>query len=203
MLSMVTLLAAFGAAGQGHAQVAAPPAVERAVMVPPPLQWDAAMLSYRPALQQTATDFAVLTGGLAFGMSPGDVNARLPEPYPGLSWNELSLASEYPGEVRYFGVPFRSAGSLRLAATGCSAPVSYVVLLFTTKGLFRLSYRLVADKACADTSEAAQQLFARYVTLGQNVALSARYRSGRTEVVEITDPTAGYLTPVRWRQGGN
>lgn len=161
------------------------------------------MLSFRPALQQTATDFANLTGGIAFGMSPSQVNARMPGPYPGLSWNDLPLANEYPGEVRYYGLPIDQAGPLRADLAGCSGRASYVVLLFTDKGLFRLSYRLIADKACTDTNEAAQAIFAHYVPIGQTVAMSARYRTGRTEVVDVTDPTAGYLIPTRWHQAAN
>jgi hypothetical protein len=199
-------------ASQAHGQpVAVPPKDAQApsaeptkrIFLPPPVQWDNAMLSFRPALQQAASDFANLTGGIAFGMSPGQVNALLPDPYPGLSWNGLPLANEYPGEVRYFGVPIDRAGVLRTNMTGCPGRTSYVVLLFSGKGLFRLSYRLTADKACADTNEAAQAIFARYVPIGQTVALSMRYRTGKTQVVDVTDPTAGYLTPTRWRQDAN
>jgi hypothetical protein len=170
------------------------------IFLPPPVQWDNAMLSFRPALRQAATDLANLTGGIAFGMSPSQVNARLPDPYPGLSWDRLSLANEYPGEVRYFGMSIDRAGSLRMDLTACPGTSSYLVFLFTAKGLFRLSYRLIADKGCADTNEAAQAIFARYVTIGDSVATSVRYQTGRASVVDITDPNAGYLTPLRWRQ---
>jgi hypothetical protein len=173
------------------------------IIVPPPVQWDAAMSGSRPALQQTATDFANLTGGITFGMLPSDANAHLLEPYPGLSWNTLPMANEYPGEVRYFGVPFSQAGTLRMNPTACSGAASYLVFLFNSNGLFRLSYRLTADKICNDTNEAAQEILARYVSIGQTVALSLRYRTGRTQVVDITDPTAGYLIPTRWSQGIN
>ena len=185
--------------------VAAPLCAEPAakpIFTPPPMQWDKAMLSYRPALQQTAADFANLTGGIAFGMSPGDLNAKLPEPYPGLSWNALALANEYPGEVRYFGVPLTAGGVLRMDVASCPGSASYIVFMFSPKGLFRVSYRLVADKVCVDTNAAAQEIFGRYVLIGQGVALSLRYRTGKTEVVDISDPTAGFLIPVRWRQGG-
>jgi hypothetical protein len=87
--------------------------------------------------------------------------------------------------------------------TACTGGRSYVVFLFNANGLLRLSYRLLADKTCPDTNEAAQEIFARYVALGQSVAISIRYRTGNTQVVDITDPAAGYLTPVRWNQGGN
>ncbi len=178
------------------------PAVMR-ILVPPPLQWDNAMLTSRPALQQTASDFANLTGGLAFGMSAPSVNALLPNPYPGLGWNGLSLANEYPGEVRYFGIPISAAGTLRMGLTACAGGGSYIVFLFSDRGLFRLSYRLIADKSCPDTNPAAREIFERYVPIGQTVALSVRYRSGKTEVVDVTDFAAGYLIPPRWRQGIN
>jgi hypothetical protein len=209
---MLLMLAATQAgASQAWAQPAPPPASApptvtgsgKRIFLPPPLRWDNAMLSYRPALQQTATDFANLTGGLAFGMAPAALNAQLPEPYPKPSWSDLTLANEYPGEVRLFGVPIGSAGALRMNLTACTGGRSYVVFLFNANGLLRLSYRLLADKTCPDTNEAAQEIFARYVALGQSVAISIRYRTGNTQVVDITDPAAGYLTPVRWNQGGN
>jgi hypothetical protein len=209
-IAMLLMLAASQACAQpavpNMASPSAPaPSSEpvKRIFVPPPVQWDHAMLSFRPALQQTATDFANLTGGIAFGMSPSQVNARMPAPYAGLSWNDLPLANEYPGEVRYFGLPIDQAGPLRPDLSGCPGRAGYVVLLFSDKGLFRLSYRLIADKACADTNEAAQAIFAHYVPIGQTVAMSARYRTGRTEVVDVTDPTAGYLIPTRWHQAAN
>jgi hypothetical protein len=180
-----------------------PSAPLKRIFLPPPVRWDNPMLSSRPALQQTATDFGNLTGGIVFGMSPSEVNAHLPDPYPGLSWAGLASANEYPGEVRYFGAPIDRIGSLRMDPTACSGSTSYLVFLFAPNGLFRLSYRLIADKSCADTDEAAQAIFARYVTIGQSVALSVRYQTGKTAVVDVTDPGAGYLTPIRWRQGVN
>ena len=210
-IAMLLMLAASQACAQppaspGAAPVASPgasAAPAQRIFVPPPLQWDNAMLSFRPALQQTPTDFANLTGGIAFGMSAAAVNARLPDPYPGVAWNGLPMANEYPGEVRYFGVPIAAAGPLRLDLTACAGSGSYIVFLFSGRGLFRLSYRLVADKGCADTNQAAQEIFYRYVPIGQTVALSVRYRTGKTEVVDVTDSTAGYLIPPRWRQGIN
>lgn len=200
----IALLLMLGA-GQAYAQTPAATAVTtstRPIFLPAPVQWDVDMLSFHPALSQTASDFANLTGGLAFGMSAADLNATLPDPYPGMSWNALTLANEYPGEVRYFGVPIAAVGALRMGMTACAGSGSYLVFLFRREGLFRLSYRLVADKTCADPNPAAEQIFGRYVTLGQQVALSVRYRAGTSQVVDITDPTAGYLTSVRWRQEG-
>jgi hypothetical protein len=154
-------------------------------------------------LRQTASDFANLTGGIGFGMSPAGVNARLPDPYPDLSWNDLPMANEYPGDVRYFVTPIDRAGLPPMPPAACSGAASYLVFLFSGQGLLRLSYRLTADKACPDTNEAAQAIFARYVPIGPTVALSVRYRTGKTEVVDVSDPTAGYLIPERWRQGSN
>ena len=200
--AMLLMLAASQACAQPAGTPVSSEPVKR-IFLPPPVQWDTAMLSFRPAFQQTAADFANLTGGIAFGMSPTRVNAALPEPYPGLSWGDLPLANEYPGEVRYFGVPLDRAGALRTGLAGCAGSASYVVLLFNGQGLFRLSYRLTADKGCADTGEAARSIFGRYVPIDQGVAMSLRYRTVRTEVVDVTDPTAGYLIPIRWRQSAN
>jgi hypothetical protein len=205
--AMLLMLAASQACAQPAPSVIAPPAANvgsvKRIFLPPPVQWDNAMLNFSPALQQTATDFANLTGGLAFGMSPTEVNARLPDPYPGLVWSDLPLANEYPGEVRYFGVPFDRAGPLRMDPTGCTGGTSYLVFLFTRQGLFRLSYRLIADKDCTDTNDAAQSIFARYVPITQAVVMSTRYRTGNAHVVDVTDPTTGYLAPTRWRQVSN
>lgn len=206
----IALLLIF-AAGQATAQTPAPAVVPQqgdagqtvSIFLPAPVQWDADMLRFRPALTQTASDFATLTDGIAFGMSATDLNAKLPEPYPGMSWNALTLANEYPGEVRYFGVPIEAAGSLRMGFTACTGAGSYLVFLFRPEGLFRLSYRLVPDKTCADADLAARQIFSRFVPMGQKVALSVRYHVGKTQVVDITDATAGYLTLIRWRQGSN
>ncbi|HEX4367852.1 MAG TPA: hypothetical protein VH023_13535 [Rhodopila sp.] len=176
--------------------------VER-ILLPPPIQWDNGMLNFSPALPQTARDFANLTGGLAFGMSPAQVNALLPDPYPGLAWSDLPLANEYPGEVRYFGVTLDRAGPLRMDPVGCTGAGSYLVLLFTSNGLFRLSYRLIADKNCTDTNAAAQSIFARFVPITQAIAMSTRYRTGNANVVEVTDPTVAYMAFVRWRRVSN
>jgi hypothetical protein len=208
-IALLLMLAASQACAQPTptpGAAATPPAVTgsgKRIFLPPPLQWDNVMLSNRPALQLTAADFANLTGGLAFGMSPSAVNAKLPEPYAGLSWTALTLANEYPGEARYFGVPIRAVGALRMGLTACTGEGSYLVFLFTANGLFRLSYRLVPDKSCADTNEAAQQIYAHFVPLGRDVAFSARYRTGKAQVVDITDPAADTVVPIRWNQGGN
>jgi hypothetical protein len=102
-----------------------------------------------------------------------------------------------------FGVAIGAAGVLRLDMTACTGANSYLVFLFNSNGLFRLSYRLAPDQTCPDTNEAAQQIYARYIRLGGGVAFSARYRTGNTQVVDITDPTADTVVPIRWHQGTN
>lgn len=203
MLLMLAGSPAWGQPAPVTAPAAPPAGPVKRIFLPPPIKWDNAMLNFSSALQQTATDFANLTGGLAFGMSLAQVNALLPDPYPGLVWADLPLANEYPGEARYFGVPLDRAGPLRMNPTGCIGAASYLVLLFTRQGLFRLSYRLIADRNCPDTNEAAQSIFARFVPITQAVAMSARYRTGNAQVVDVTDPTVGYMAPVRWRQVSN
>jgi hypothetical protein len=193
------------AAGQACAQPATPAGSAepgRRIFVPPPVQWDQSMLGSRPALQQTNDDFYALSGGITFGMSAVELNTRLPAPYSAMSWTALAIANEYRGEVRYFGMPIAAAGPLRMDATACTGARSRLVFLFSDHGLFRLSYRLTADNDCPDINPAAREIFGRYVTIAQSVALSVRYRTGKTEVVDITDPAAGTLVPTRWRQGG-
>jgi hypothetical protein len=204
-IAMLLMLAASSAGAQpaGAPVGAAGSGLVKRIFMAPTLQWDNAMFTVHPAVQQTASTLANLTGGITFGMSPAALNALLPEPYPGLSWTGLALANEYPGEARMFGIPIASAGALRMNLTACAGAGSYVVSLFKSDGLFRISYRLEPDQTCTDTNEAAQQIFARYVPVGREVAFSVRYRTGRAQVVDITDPAAAYLEPIRWLQGSN
>lgn len=193
----LTLAIAMLPASAARAQDAA----TKPILLPPPLQWDRAMLTNKPALQQNASDLANLTDGIVFGMSPSKVNSQLPDPFPGLTWSALPEASEYSGEVRYFWSRFDAAAPLLAGLTACAGQESYVVFLFSSRGLFRLSYRLLPDKDCPDPAQAARQIFARYVPIGPVVALSAHYRAGTAEVVDVTDPTAGVLIQTRWRKG--
>ena len=178
----------------------APPSVR--IFTPPPIRWDHAMGAGAPALYQGRSDLTALTSGLSFGMQPEDVNELLGTPYQSLFWGNMPQATEFPGDVRYFWVRVDDAGTLRMGSKGCSGAGSYLVFLFTNKGLFRLSYRLVPDKACPSVNETARDIFARYVTIGSRVALSVRYRTGSAEVVDVTDPGASFLIPVRWYQVG-
>ena len=185
--------------GGDFAAFAQPVEVAKRLLVAPPMQWNSDMLSFRPAFSQTATDFAALTGGIAFGMVAADVNAQLAEPTSGLNWTTMPVAGEFPEDVRYFWTRVEAERGLSEGITTCAGANSYVVFLFRGKGLFRISYRLVADARCPSTTQTASDIMARYVAIGRDVALSVHYRSGRVEVVDITDPTAGYLVPMRWQ----
>ena len=197
---VLLLMLASARAGAQPPVVSGADVTGRTIFLPPPVRWDSAMLSNRPVARQTPMDFANVTGGLAFGLSPATLNGRLAKPYPGLAWNALSLAAEYADDVRAFALTLDAANPLRAAVTACTGQRASVVLLFSRRGLFRLSYRLPEDQGCPDTGEAARQILGRYVPVSQSVALSMRYRSGATEVVDITDPAAGELISTRWRQ---
>lgn len=172
------------------------------IFSPPPTRWDRPMINGAPALHQGQSDLVALTGGVFFGLLPREVNALLPAPTPGIGWGMLPQAAEFPGDVRYFWVPFQDAGPLRMGSKRCVGAGSYLVFLFTEKGLFRLSYRLVPDRACPSVNETARDVFGRYVTIDSRVALTMRYRTGSAEVVDVTDPGASFLIPVRWYQVG-
>ena len=191
--------------GAGRAQTPAPAATvltPKHIFPVPPLQWDANLLSARSALHETSSDMANLTAGIIFGLTPGDVNSLLPDPSPGVTWNSLPAASEYPEDVRYFWTRLAGSQDLQSAISSCAGANSYIVFLFRTRGLFRLSYRFVPDAGCPDPSDAVAAIFARYLQLGRSVALGVHYRSGGIQVVDVTDPTADYLIPLRWQNHG-
>jgi hypothetical protein len=169
------------------------------ILAPPPSVWDRQMLSARPLLSQTRTDLANITTGILFGMGPGEVNAHMPVPTKGIDWANLPSASEFHDDVRYFWIRFQDARDLQEGATGCVGADSYIVFLFQPRGLFRISYRLLPDVACPKPSLAASEVFGRYVSLSTEIALSVHYRPGGLEIVDITDPTAGYLLTTRWQ----
>ena len=164
----------------------------------PPTQWDNDMSRDRPALRQGPSDLAALTGGIVFGLSPNEVNTKLPLPTPGIGWATLPSATEYPDDVRYFWVRLDAAGDLRDGMNGCASVTSYVVFLFRQRGLFRISWRLPEDAACPSTRAAAEDLYGRYLSVDRTVSLAIHYRAGKADVVEITDPSADYLLPYRW-----
>jgi len=188
------------AAAQG---VAATPVAAPRIYVPPPLQWDIAMFTPKPALQQMASDFGLLTGGLVFGMTPGAANAKLPNPLPNQTWNTLQSANEYPGDVRYFWLRLNTLPEFLGSGPTCGGSASYVVFLFSQRGLFRLSFRLVPDPSCPNVTDAALLLFARFVGIGPTVALSVHYRTRDAQVVDVTDPSASFLIPIRWQMSAD
>jgi hypothetical protein len=174
-----------------------PPA--KRILVVPPLQWDAMLSSFHAALHQTIADFTALTGGIAFGMAPSEVNDTLSEHADTVDWQSLSKADEFPDDVRYFWIPLARSGALRDGIAGCAGSGSYVVFLFRRQGLFRISYRLTPDQSCRDVSAAASDIFARYVGIDPTVALAVHYRTGSADVIDVTDPAVSYLIPVRWQ----
>lgn len=164
----------------------------------PPVQWDVEMARDRPAQTFGPSDVAALTGGIVFGQSPAQVNAALPNPTPGLTWAGLPTANEYPSDVRYFWVRLEDVRELREGIESCAGANSYVVFLFESRGLFRISWRLPPDATCPSTRRAAEELYARYLGIGAAAAVATHYRPNNADTVEITDPSAGYLMPVRW-----
>ncbi|HEX3993884.1 MAG TPA: hypothetical protein VHX39_22155 [Acetobacteraceae bacterium] len=164
----------------------------------PPTRWDNAMSRDQPAQILGSSDLANLTGGIVFGLSPAEVNAKLTAPTPGVEWISLPFASEYPDEVRYFWVRFDAVRESPGASTACTGANSYIVFLFRDRGLFRISWRLLPDDTCASTRAAAEDIYARYLAIDGPAALASHYRAGKAEVVEVTDPNVHYLIPYRW-----
>ena len=195
----IALIAALLAVAPG---ASAQPAQTKQIFVAPPLQWTADLLSWRPALRQGSYEFSNLTGGVMFGMSPEHVNALLPKPVAGITWTKLTVAGEFTDDIRYFWLPLQAVPDLRVGVTSCLGSGSYVVVMFRRQGLFRLSYRLMPDPGCTSTENAARELLGRYVQIGPEVALSVRYRTGRIDVVDVSDATAGYIVAQRWLARG-
>lgn len=197
------LLLAVAWCGPAYAQPAAAtaPATKRLIALPP-LEWDAEMMSARPLLHQGPSDLAALTGGIAFGLRPDVVNGLLPEPTPGLGWTDLPLANEFSQDVRYFWIKVLGSRELSAGIVSCIGANSYIAFYFRDRGLFRISYRFLSDATCPQPREAAEAVFARYSSIGRDIALSVHYRNGRTEVVDITDPGSGALLSQRWLARG-
>jgi hypothetical protein len=164
----------------------------------PPTQLDNSMSRDRPAQILGPSDLANLTGGIVFGLSPAEVNAKLPTPTPGIEWIDLPFASEYPDEVRYFWVRFDAVREPLAGVTACTGASSYIVFLFHDRGLFRISWRLLPDDQCPSTRTAAEDIYARYLAIDGTALLASHYRAGKAEVVEVTDPRVDYLIPYRW-----
>ncbi len=188
---------------QSFAQSVAPAPDTRRIFVPPPLQWDTRTFTAKAALQQGPHDLAVINGGIVFGMAPEDVAAMLPGAPSDLTWNTLRSTTEYPADVRYFWMRLDSLPAWRAPIKHCIGASSYVAFQFTSRGLFRVSFRLLPDAACLSVTDAALDVFARYVPIGPDIALSVHYTTLDAAVVDITDPTASFLIPIRWRMSGN
>jgi hypothetical protein len=195
----LALLAPLVGAGVSTPAAAQDAPVNKPILAPPPSRWDRQMLSGRPLLSQTVSDLTAVTAGIAFGMGPGEVNTHMPNPAKGIAWTALPAATEFTDDVRYFWIRFEDARDLRMGATACAGTDSYIVFLFQPRGLFRISYRLVPDVACPRPADAAEEIFGRYVSISTDIALSVHYRAGATEIVDVTDPTAGYLLATRWQ----
>jgi hypothetical protein len=164
----------------------------------PPRQWDHTMSLDRPARVLGSSDLANLTGGIVFGLSPAEVNAKLPTPTPGVEWANLPFANEFPDEVRYFWVRLDAVREPRDGINACSGANSYIVFLFRKRGLFRISWRLLPDNDCPSVRAAAEDIYARYLAIDGGASIAIHYRAGNADVVEVTDPTVDYLIPYRW-----
>ncbi len=194
---VLALLAGFGVTAPAWAQ---DEAVDMPILQPPPSVWDHQMLSGRPLLNQTVSNLTAITTGIAFGMGPGEVNTHMPVPAQGISWSDLPAAPEFRDDVRYFWIRFDEARGLRMGAKGCAGADSYVVFLFQSRGLFRMSLRLVPDVACPHPAAAALEIFGRFVSLATEVTIAEHYRAGSMEIIDVTDPTAlSALRAVRWQ----
>jgi hypothetical protein len=176
---------------------AAPEETKRIFTIPP-TRWDHTLSRDQPAQIMGPSDLANLTGGIVFGLSPSEVNAKLPTPTPGVEWIDLPFAPEYPDEVRYFWVRLEAMRTPRDGVTACAGANSYVVFLFRNRGLFRISWRLLPDNDCPSTRAAAEDIYARFLAIDGAAALASHYRAGKAEVVEVTDPSVDYLIPYRW-----
>ena len=168
------------------------------ILTIPPTKWDRTLSRDQPAQPTGPTDFANLTGGIMFGLSPSEVNAKLPTPTPGVEWSDLPFAPEYPDEVRYFWVRLDAMRTPRDAGAACAGANSYVVFLFRNRALFRISWRLLPDNECPSTGAAAEDIYARFLAIDGAAALASHYLAGKAEVVEVTDPSVDYLIPYRW-----
>lgn len=163
----------------------------------PPTSWDHTMSRDQPTQVLGPSDLANQTGGIVFGLSPAEVNAKLTTPATGIAWGNLPFATEYPDEVRYFWVRLDALPDAE-QVSACTGSGSYAVFLFRDRALFRISWRLLPDAGCPSTRAAAETLYARCLAVDGTAALASHYRAGMAEVVEVTDPAADYLMPYRW-----
>jgi len=195
-------LAALWAALLASPAAAQPNDTIKRILVPPPLQWDSTVASSQSGYRQTVTDFALLTGGIIFGLKPPEVNALLPNPAARAEWHALPLAPEFPEDVRYFWIKLGQGGPLDAGIETCAGDASYLVFLFRARGLFRMSYRLFPDRSCPSVAAAATAVMAHYTRIDPSIALSMHYRNGNAAVVDVVDPGSGHMRTIRWQQRG-
>jgi hypothetical protein len=200
--SLAGIAAMTGVSSTAQPSTTQPSTQTRRILVLPTIQWDKDGVAWQYGSQQTATNLARVMGDLRFGLIPEEVNQHLPNPAPDLHWSDLPVAGEFPEDVRYVWMPMRAAGQLRAPVTSCFGEASYVVLLFRTQGLFRVSWRFMPDPSCPDPANAADDLYAAYVPIPTTVAVTAHYRTGYAAVVDVTDPGAGLLIAQRWQMRG-
>ncbi|HEY1933903.1 MAG TPA: hypothetical protein VGG99_17965 [Acetobacteraceae bacterium] len=207
MLSYLTCLAALLLCFTLHPAAAAvesgrPPTIPKQILVLPTLQWDADGERWRYAAEQGDIEVERALDGMDFGMSPAQVNKLLPHPAPSLSFDDLPPAPEFPEPVRYTWMHMMVARDMMVPVKSCFGAASYIVVLFRTSGLFRVSYRFLPDQNCPNPRPAADELYARFVPIDSTIAFSVHYHTGFAEVVDITDPHAGILVSERWLMPG-
>ena len=185
-----------------HVAVAQPVTVKR-IFVLPVLQWDVDGVRWRYAAEQTATDLGRVMAGLTFGMPPAEVNRLLrPQPANEQQWSDMPVAGEFADEVRYTWLQMNVASTMTAPIKSCFGAGSYVVVLFRASGLFRVSWRFLPDQTCHDVTQASAELYVTFAPIASTVAFSVHYRTGYAEVVDVTDPHAGFLVTQRWQMPG-
>lgn len=93
-------------------------------------------------------DFGDGFGDFKFGMSPEEVNAKLPTHFASIDWTSMPKDSMYStAEVKYFWVPLAAFENLPRWKfyEKCATGQSYVAFLFLDKRLFRVSVRFAPD----------------------------------------------------------
>jgi hypothetical protein len=182
----------------GGASIAQLGVVTKRILVLPTRQWNDTASTWQYVALPSAGQINALLGGLHFGMTPEQVGQRLAGHSSALHWDDLPNANEYSSDVRYFWVPMQAADSLTGPIQSCFGDSSSVNLLFFRQALFRISWRFVPDQKCHDASEAAEDLYAAFMSIAPSVLISTRYANGPAEVVDVTAPNAGPLIAVRW-----
>jgi hypothetical protein len=100
-----------------------------------------------------------------FGMTPIQVNARLPVHFQTLAWLSMPIAHEYKSnKVRYFWVHLSNFMKIEfipvfqkeidiyplLSLPSCISQASYIVFLFNEQRLFHISLRALSRNDCSN-----------------------------------------------------